>query len=429
MGVAVSLVTALAGAELHRVQAADRAGFVSTAAGARALLADAQRQGYSRDDLAPLARAIATGAPSAWTLPWQGPLAYRASATTLASAMARVPVLEAAALGRHREAAGARLAAALAEVDAAAAHGADATELDAVRAELARANAALPSAADPLAVDALGARAVGLGASAKSAGDVAQAELARLQAAAAGLKSQYQGNLDQLRSAGATGVAAGRNDATVAALLKMTPANHLASRLEHYAAMLASPDVDQVALGVAGVQSYSQGTRDALLGHLPHKTLVASLSAQQLWAYEDGRLVKDTLITTGRPELPTDIGVMHVLSKDTPWKMHSPWPKGSPYWYPDTTVRKVVWFTVTGEGLHDAAWQPVSTYGPGGQFTASASHGCIHLPDAAEDFVFDWADAGATVIVYPGDGAPVADQLKQVSVDAAGVPLTGPKGS
>jgi lipoprotein-anchoring transpeptidase ErfK/SrfK len=120
---------------------------------------------------------------------------------------------------------------------------------------------------------------------------------------------------------------------------------------------------------------------------------------------------------------------MKVLSKDSPWKMHSPWPKGNPHWYPDTMVQKVVWFTVTGEGLHDASWEPASYYGPGGQNTAVASHGCIHLPNSANDFIFNWAQVGTPVIVYPGDGAPLAEQMSKVSVDADGVPLTGPKGS
>ncbi len=47
----------------------------------------------------------------------------------------------------------------------------------------------------------------------------------------------------------------------------------------------------------------------------------------------------------------------------------------------------------------------------------------------AETFLYDWAQVGTPVIVYPGDGSPVADQMKQVSVDSNGVPLTGPKGA
>ena len=125
----------------------------------------------------------------------------------------------------------------------------------------------------------------------------------------------------------------------------------------------------------------------------------------------------DTAVTTGRPALPTDIGPMSVLRKSTPWKMHSPWGRGSPYWYPDTVVRKVLWFTNTGEGLHDAVWEPLSLYGPGGQYTSSASHGCIHMPGTTVDFLFDWAPVGTPVIVIPGDGSPTAHQLAADTID------------
>src|SRR5256885_2247756 len=130
----------------------------------------------------------------------------------------------------------------------------------------------------------------------------------------------------------------------------------------------------------------------------------------------------------GRPALPTDIGAMQVLSKDAPWTMKSPWPRGSAEWYPDTPVQMVVWFTQNGEGLHDASWQPNSTLGPGSQNGPYASHGCIHVPLAAVRLLFDWAPIGTPVVVYPGDGSPVADQVAQQSVDAQGNPTSGVRG-
>ena len=135
-------------------------------------------------------------------------------------------------------------------------------------------------------------------------------------------------------------------------------------------------------------------------------------------------------MTTGRPpDLATDIGPMKVLWKQAPWKMHSPWPKESPYWYPDTLVQRVVWFTNTGEGLHDASWQPDGTYGPGSQYGPSASHGCIHVPPVSEAFLFGWVDYGTPVVIYPGDGQPLRAQLAQKTTDDDGNPFTGPKGA
>jgi lipoprotein-anchoring transpeptidase ErfK/SrfK len=122
------------------------------------------------------------------------------------------------------------------------------------------------------------------------------------------------------------------------------------------------------------------------------------------------------------------MGPMKVLRKDSPWKMHSPWPKGSPYWYPDADVQMVLWFTKTGEGLHDASWQ-TTPYGPDSQYGPSASHGCIHVPLDVERSLFGWAEIGTPVLVIPGDGKPLAEQDAEKTTDDNGTPLTGPKGA
>lgn len=248
------------------------------------------------------------------------------------------------------------------------------------------------------------------------------------------LRAQNGGNADAVRKAGEDALANGRNDASIAAYMnKSAPfkgldvLNRLYARLEKYGSMLGSGDPAQSAMGAAGAQLLAGQIHDALVGGLPGKAILISWADQHLWAYENGKLVQETPVTTGRPALPTDLGPMKVLKKDSPWKMHSPWPKGSPYWYPDTTVKMVVWFTNTGEGLHDADWQRCC-WGPGSQYTGNASHGCIHLPDAAESFVYRWSEIGIPVVVYQGDGSRVDEQLSRITTDDHGNPFTGPKG-
>jgi lipoprotein-anchoring transpeptidase ErfK/SrfK len=263
-------------------------------------------------------------------------------------------------------------------------------------------------------------------------GSQVQAENGEVLKAAEDLKSQTGGSLDAVHRVGADAVARGRNDASVAAYMnKSNPfktfdqLSKAYSRLEKFAGRAGSPDLQQAAVGTAGVQRYAGQVHDLLIASLPSKAIVVSHEAQQLWAYQEGKVVQETLVTTGRPALPTDIGPMKVLSKSSPWKMHSPWPKGSPAWYPDTVVQMVLWFTNTGEGLHDAYWQRCC-YGPGSEYSGSASHGCIHVPFGAEQYLFSWAEVGTPVIVYPGDGAPVAKQLSEITTDDQGNPLHGP---
>jgi lipoprotein-anchoring transpeptidase ErfK/SrfK len=209
-----------------------------------------------------------------------------------------------------------------------------------------------------------------------------------------------------------------RNDKTIGTFLKIAPLSQPYSSLEHYSTLLASTDPTRAGLGAAGVKLYSSKIHDIVYGGMPSKTIIVSIAAQQLWAYENGKEVMTTLVTTGRPQLPTDIGPMKVILKSSPWVMHSPWGPGSPWWYPDTMVRKVLWFTASGEGLHDARWQPDSTYGPGSENVSYlASHGCIHLPGKTVDFLYDWAPVGTPVIVYPGDGTPADSQISRDTID------------
>jgi lipoprotein-anchoring transpeptidase ErfK/SrfK len=143
---------------------------------------------------------------------------------------------------------------------------------------------------------------------------------------------------------------------------------------------------------------------DAMTSTLPEKALTISLSEQVIRAYEHGQQVFWTYVTTGRPGLETDPGSFKVYWKVSPWTMHSPWPKGSPYWYPDSKVNFVMWFN-GGDGIHDAYWR--SRYGPGtngphydptGEDTGT--HGCVNVPYQNMVWLWNWTPTGAPVIVY-----------------------------
>lgn len=86
-------------------------------------------------------------------------------------------------------------------------------------------------------------------------------------------------------------------------------------------------------------------------------------------------------------------------------------------------VQWTTFFTWTGEAIHDASWQPDSTLGPGSQYNKDIrSHGCIHIPLGRAEWMYNWAPVGMRVIVYPGDGSPVANQLALITADDQGNP-------
>jgi lipoprotein-anchoring transpeptidase ErfK/SrfK len=143
---------------------------------------------------------------------------------------------------------------------------------------------------------------------------------------------------------------------------------------------------------------------DAMVQTLPDKALTISLTEQVIRAYDHGQQVFWSYVTTGRPGLETDPGSFKVYWKVSPWTMHSPWPKGSPFWYPDSKVRMVMWFN-GGDGIHDASWR--SRYGPGtngphydptGEDTGT--HGCVNVPYSNMVWLWNWTPTGTPVIVY-----------------------------
>src|SRR5262249_52224249 len=83
-------------------------------------------------------------------------------------------------------------------------------------------------------------------------------------------------------------------------------------------------------------------TYDRLL--VTRKRIVVSLGQQRLWAYDGSTLVLGSLVTTGGPLLPTPTGTFQILGKFAPFTFHSPWPTGSPYWYPDSPTSYAMLF-------------------------------------------------------------------------------------
>lgn len=135
------------------------------------------------------------------------------------------------------------------------------------------------------------------------------------------------------------------------------------------------------------------------------KSVVINLSQERLYAYENGRQVYTTLVTTGRPELPTPTGTFHVFVKLHPTTFYSPYPVGSPYYYAPTYINYALEFQYGGYFMHDSWWR--NNYGPGTQYphhdssgNPSAnygSHGCVNMPVPAAAWLYNWAPIGTTV--------------------------------
>ncbi|HLG78959.1 MAG TPA: L,D-transpeptidase family protein [Ktedonobacteraceae bacterium] len=137
------------------------------------------------------------------------------------------------------------------------------------------------------------------------------------------------------------------------------------------------------------------------------KTIVISLSASWLHAYENGKEVLNTGVVIGRPDLPTPTGTFHIFAKLSPTTFYSPWPVGSPYYYAPTHINFAMEFAEGGYFLHDSYWHTV--YGPGTNVWHYdpvygwqwGSHGCVTMPYSAAQWLYNWAPIGTTVQINP----------------------------
>jgi len=399
-----------------------------------AQLAAAIQDGYTEQDLKPVTSRYNT--LNASTAPWWFPSQtfYFQSLTKQTTQLQReLRDLEQRTLNAAQTDASKRVDSAKAEATQAQQVGASDGELQALQQRLTIAAADEGAAKNVRDYRKVAKEAKAILADATTLYTQTQQENQQIQQAAQQLVAQTGGNLGAIQQAGNQALAGGRNDASIVAYMNKPSSfkgyaiiQNWASRMEKYGGMLGSGDVNVAALGSAGVQRYAGAIHLGFIAGLPAKVVVISFQGQHLWAFQNGQVAMETPVTTGIrgvTDYGTDFGPMKVLHKDHPWKMHSPWPKGSPLWYPDTVVQYATFFTNSGESIHDASWEPDSLLGPGSQYNSSTrSHGCVHVPFNDAAWMYSFADVNMPVIVYPGDGSPVAHQLSLITTNDQGQP-------
>ena len=119
-----------------------------------------------------------------------------------------------------------------------------------------------------------------------------------------------------------------------------------------------------------------------------------NLTAQHLYFYKNGKVVVDSDFVSGNvsKNTPTHTGVYQVAYKQRNAVLHGEnYETPVDYWMPFNG----------GEGLHDASWR--SSFG-GNIYKTSGSHGCVNLPKAVAEKIFNNISAGTPVIVYSLSG-------------------------
>lgn len=120
-----------------------------------------------------------------------------------------------------------------------------------------------------------------------------------------------------------------------------------------------------------------------------------NLSTQHLYVWQDHNLIYEAPVTSGATGygLGTVTGLFSIYYKTTNTRL-----RGYQYgWTYDVPVKYWMPFS-GGYGLHDAVWRN-GNFG-GADYYYGGSHGCVNLPDAAAEWIYNWADVGTPVWVH-----------------------------
>jgi lipoprotein-anchoring transpeptidase ErfK/SrfK len=119
------------------------------------------------------------------------------------------------------------------------------------------------------------------------------------------------------------------------------------------------------------------------------KLITVDTGKQKLYAWEGGRIQFETLVSTGMRYTPTVKGTFSIRRKVDVQDMKGSFPPYEPYYIKN--VKHVMYF-YGAYAIHGAHWH--------NKFGSGVSHGCVNLPPAAAEWVYNWADIGTPVIVF-----------------------------
>lgn len=132
-------------------------------------------------------------------------------------------------------------------------------------------------------------------------------------------------------------------------------------------------------------KGYHRNGRDDVLGCY----IEINLTKQHIWLYKDSKLIVESDIVTGDPSYQeTQTGAFPIAFKKSPSVLSGEtWNTEVQYWMPFHD----------GQGLHDATWR--KKFG-GEIYNGDGSHGCVNLPYAVAEKIYNSVDAGYPIFLY-----------------------------
>lgn len=119
------------------------------------------------------------------------------------------------------------------------------------------------------------------------------------------------------------------------------------------------------------------------------KLITVDIGKQTLFAWEGGQVVHQTRVSTGMRYAPTIRGSFSIRRKLPLQDMKGRYPP-----YPPYEIKNVphVMYFYGAYAIHGTYWHS--------SFGWPASHGCVNVPLASAEWLFNWADMGTRVEVF-----------------------------
>jgi len=119
------------------------------------------------------------------------------------------------------------------------------------------------------------------------------------------------------------------------------------------------------------------------------KLITVDIGKQMLYAWEGGKILHQTKISSGLPKTPTPKGSFKIL-----WKKASTRMKGESKWYGKYDYKNVphVMYFYQDYAIHGAYWH--------NRFGRPNSHGCVNVPLTSAEWLYNWAPRGTRVEIF-----------------------------
>lgn len=119
------------------------------------------------------------------------------------------------------------------------------------------------------------------------------------------------------------------------------------------------------------------------------KLITVDISKQKLYAWEGGKVVFESKVSTGMRYTPTLKGSFTIYKKVEKGDMsgkYGPYPK-----YYIKNVPNIMYYS-GAYAIHGVYWH--------NSFGTRASHGCVNLPVKASEWVYNFADVGTAIEIF-----------------------------